>query len=112
MSIEINYTNNEGDHEFLLMKTYELRVKGKVQGVWFRASAKDKALSLGLKGRVWNEKNGDVGIIVQGPEEKLTQFIEWCKEGPRLADVKEVVVEEVFKADTYNDFDITRGKHH
>ena len=92
------------------MKTVMLRIIGKVQGVWFRASAKDKALSLGLKGKVWNEKNGDVGIIVQGPQEKVSLFIEWCKEGPRLADVQEVIVEEVANGNLYNDFDITRGK--
>ena len=109
MSLEINYIHHESDDEFILMKTYELRIKGKVQGVWFRASAKDQAVSLGLKGKVWNEKNGDVGIIVQGPKEKVALFIEWCKKGPRLANVQEVIVEEVSNANLYDDFDITRG---
>lgn len=90
------------------MKTYQLRITGKVQGVWYRASAKDKAISLRLKGRVWNEPNGDVGALVQGNDERIHAFIEWCKEGPPLAEVKDVMVILLPNEEPLGEFEITR----
>lgn len=90
------------------MKTYHLRITGKVQGVWYRASAKDKAISLGLKGKVWNEPDGAVGALVQGSEDIVTEFIEWCKEGPMLAQVDDVVVHEQSITELYQSFEIVR----
>lgn len=93
------------------IKTYRITISGKVQGVWFRASAKDKALELGLKGKVWNEYDGEVGAIVQGPLDKILLFIEWCKEGPPLAKVDEVRDEEVADFDTvYDSFEIAQNR--
>ena len=90
------------------MKTAQLRIIGKVQGVWYRASAKDKALSLGLKGKVWNEPDGNVGAIIQGREEEVSTFVEWCKHGPPLAVVTEVIVEEVSYEFAFTSFEITK----
>ena len=90
------------------MKTYHLHITGKVQGVWYRASAKDKALALGLKGKVWNEPDGTVGALVQGPDDLVSEFIEWCKEGPMLAEVNDVVVSEQPMTESYTGFEITR----
>ena len=92
-------------------KSYQITINGKVQGVWFRASAKDKALSLGLTGKVWNQPDGNVGAIVQGPLNKILQFVEWCKEGPSLAKVDEVIEEELTEVEVqYNSFEITRNR--
>ena len=90
------------------MTTYKIRISGKVQGVWFRASAKDKAIALGLTGNVWNEPNGDVGVIVQGPKNKIHEFIEWCKKGPPLARVDDVNTQEIDAADVYKTFEIVK----
>jgi acylphosphatase len=90
------------------MKTFQLRIIGKVQGVWYRASAKDKALSLGLKGKVWNERDGAVGVLVQGPDHNVSEFIEWCKDGPLLAEVDEVLVDEVAVTEIYTSFEIAK----
>ena len=90
------------------MKTYHLRITGKVQGVWYRASAKDQALSLGLKGKVWNESDGAVGALVQGDDDDILRFIEWCKEGPMLAEVNDVVVDEQAVDEIYSSFEIVR----
>jgi acylphosphatase len=87
-------------------KTYKLRITGKVQGVWYRASAKEKALSLGLTGKIWNAPDGNVEAIVQGPEEKIRSFIEWCKKGPSNADVENVHVTEVSDDSIYSGFKI------
>lgn len=91
------------------MKTYHLRITGKVQGVWYRASAKDKALSLGLKGQVWNEPDGAVGALVQGHEDTVSEFIEWCREGPMLAEVNDVIVHERPMTEIYPSFEIVRS---
>lgn len=92
------------------MKTYHLHITGKVQGVWYRASAKDRALSLDLKGKVWNEPDGSVGILVQGPQDALDTFVDWCKEGPMLAEVNDVVVHEEVFTQVFSSFEITRGR--
>ncbi|HEX5113099.1 MAG TPA: acylphosphatase [Saprospiraceae bacterium] len=91
------------------MVTVSLRISGKVQGVWYRASAKDAAIGIGIKGKVWNERNGDVGVIVQGTREQIDTFIKWCKEGPPLAKVQDVKVEDVNTEEIYNSFEITRN---
>jgi len=56
------------------MRHLNIRVSGKVQGVFFRASTKEQADQLGVKGFVRNEPNGDVYIEVEGDEEKLKIF--------------------------------------
>ncbi|MBX2877434.1 MAG: acylphosphatase [Saprospiraceae bacterium] len=69
---------------------YKLRIIGKVQGVYYRASTKAKAEELDLFGWVKNEPNGDVTAVVEGPLESVEQFMAWCKEGPRMAQVEKV----------------------
>lgn len=76
------------------MKRFTIIVFGKVQGVWFRASARQQALNLGLKGFARNEADGTVYIEAEGPEEKVRQLIEWCHEGPVGAIVTKVRVDE------------------
>ncbi len=73
------------------MKCIQIRIYGKVQGVWFRASTQRKATSLGLTGFVRNEPDGSVYVEVNGPEEEVDQLVAWCHKGPELASVKEVV---------------------
>ena len=91
-----------------VMITVSLRISGKVQGVWYRASAKDAALGIGIKGKVWNERNGDVSAVAQGTREQIDAFVKWCKEGPPLAKVQEVKVENVDTVEIFDSFKITR----
>jgi acylphosphatase len=74
------------------MPTFNLLIKGKVQGVFYRASASEKANELGLGGWIKNRTGGDVEAVVTGSEEALQQFIHWCKKGPRWAKVSDVIV--------------------
>lgn len=69
------------------MKHVSIRVHGKVQGVFFRASTKEKADGLGIQGSVRNENDGSVAIEAEGDDESVDEFIEWCQSGPRLATV-------------------------
>ena len=55
----------------------EITVRGKVHGVFFRASAKIKADELGLWGWVKNEPDESVVIWVEGPEQMVLQMIDW-----------------------------------
>lgn len=71
-----------------------IHVIGKVQGVFFRASAKEKADELGIKGFVKNERDGSVYIEAEGEEALLKEFVRWCKHGPPRAVVFEVKIQE------------------
>jgi acylphosphatase len=92
------------------MKTFQLNITGKVQGVWYRASAKDEAIRLGLRGEVWNNADDSVGVIVQGDDEVIRQFVAWCKKGPPLARVEEVTMTEVHDRKLYTRFEIVRTR--
>lgn len=75
-------------------KHFTIRITGKVQGVFFRASAHDVARQLSITGFVRNEPDGSVYIEAEGDEEKLEKFITWCKKGPPRAVVEDVRVAE------------------
>lgn len=77
-----------------MKKHLKIRVHGKVQGVYFRASAVDKAHLYGVAGFTRNERDGTVYIEAEGEEENLKKFVAWCYIGPPRAVVENVVVEE------------------
>lgn len=72
------------------MKHLKIKVTGRVQGVGFRNAAKHRADQLELKGFARNEEDGTVYIEVEGGEEKLQKFLEWCQEGSDAANVESV----------------------
>ena len=78
-----------------MLKTVSIIVTGKVQGVWYRQSAKEKATELGVSGNVRNQPDGSVAIIASGLTNQLDQFIDWCRQGPPRALVKNVEVTEL-----------------
>lgn len=85
----------------------EIIVKGRVQGVYFRATAKSVADELGIKGEVKNTRDGNVWIAAEASEGTMQQFLEWCRQGPARAEVKEIVVSEG-GLQHYTDFTIGR----
>jgi acylphosphatase len=89
------------------MKTIRLTIKGKVQGVFYRATAKDVADLLGIKGWVKNLPDNNVEITATATEDVLQKFIGWCKQGPPKARVDEVTV-EVLNLEEFNGFRIIR----
>ncbi|HNV86092.1 MAG TPA: acylphosphatase [Candidatus Omnitrophota bacterium] len=68
-------------------------ISGKVQGVFFRAFAKDEARRLRLGGWVSNLSQGNVELLLEGEKGALDQMIEWCRKGPSRARVERVSVE-------------------
>jgi len=77
-----------------------------VQGVWFRASTQAQARQLGLAGQVWNRSDGRVEIIVEGPEEILRKFLDWCGVGPRGARVESLECDWSASIGEFGGFDI------
>jgi len=88
-----------------MQKHFNLNIRGKVQGVWYRYYTRETAQKLGLKGFVRNEKDGSVHAEAEGEEEALTALVEWCKTGPKLARVESVDVKEA-EIQGFSDFEI------
>ena len=89
------------------MPTVHLLIKGKVQGVFYRATAKDVADLIGVKGWVKNLPDNNVEITATAADETLQRFINWCKQGPPKAKVDDVIVEQL-DLEEFNGFRIIR----
>ena len=84
-----------------------ITVIGKVQGVYFRASAQERAIELSLTGEVRNLPDGNVEVIACGSSDNMQQLIDWCHEGPPRAKVERVLVED-WDVRGYDGFKIVR----
>lgn len=69
----------------------QFTIKGRVQGVFFRDSTRRVAQSLGLTGHAINLSNGDVEVLACGEPDAIDALAEWLKDGPRMAEVSEVI---------------------
>ena len=69
-------------------------VSGRVQGVFFRDSARQEAQRLGISGSAKNLDDGRVEVIAEGDQEAVDRLIEWTRSGPSHADVSEVNVSD------------------
>jgi acylphosphatase len=78
-----------------MLQTVSILVTGKVQGVFYRQSTKEKALELGLTGVVKNQPDGNVFIQASGTAEQLNKLVAWCKQGPSRAQVTGVQVKQI-----------------
>jgi acylphosphatase len=67
-----------------------VRIRGRVQGVFFRAEARARAESLGVAGWVRNADDGSVEAVFEGADEQVESLLEWCRRGPAGAGVEEV----------------------
>lgn len=84
-----------------------VRVSGRVQGVFFRQSTKDVAVSLSLTGWVRNEDDGSVLLEAWGSKEKLESLVNWCRHGPSSAKVIDISIEWISKQCDVKGFRIT-----
>ena len=69
-------------------------ISGRVQGVWFRGTTKQKAEQLGIVGWVRNTSDGKVEAVFEGEEGRINEMIEWCHHGPRLSKVENVEIKK------------------
>jgi len=89
------------------MKTnVHVLISGRVQGVWFRASTKEKADELGIYGWVRNTSDGRVEAVFEGEEKKVDEMVKWCHSGPPLAHVEKVEVKKQNPTNTFKEFSI------
>ncbi len=88
------------------MKRIHIFIKGYVQGVFFRAFVRDRAIEMGLTGYVKNLSNDTIEIIAEGHEAKLAELIELCKKGPVGSQVEEVRVNSELYTGEFNQFKI------
>ena len=91
-----------------MQTTLSITITGKVQGVFYRQSTKEKAIELGLKGQVKNLPDGKVQIIVTGTREQLDALSVWCKKGPPRALVSGVEITEL-PLKEFDNFTIVRS---
>lgn len=77
------------------MVTIHCFVSGHVQGVFFRASTKEKALALGLTGWTRNLMDGRVEVLASGEQAQIEKLYEWLKQGPQQAKVTGLTREEL-----------------
>lgn len=76
----------------MALKQAQLVVRGRVQGVFFRASSQREAKRLGLTGWVRNRQDGAVELCVEGEEDEVKEMIAWAHRGPSAARVEKVDV--------------------
>ena len=67
-------------------------IKGRVQGVFFRAEMRSQAYNMGLTGWVRNTWTGNVETVFEGEDQKVQKMIVWCRKGPPVAVVEDVEV--------------------
>lgn len=65
-------------------------VRGRVQGVFYRATAQDFGCALGLTGWIRNLPDGRVEAVLEGPRDRIEDMVDWCRHGPPMARVEAV----------------------
>lgn len=89
-----------------MAKQLQCTVRGRVQGVFFRASAQREARRLGVAGWVKNLPDGSVEILAEGEDEPLREFLAWMQRGPSSARVDRVDTKWRSFTGEYTDFRI------
>ncbi|MCK8827573.1 acylphosphatase [Natroniella acetigena] len=70
-------------------KAIKANVKGRIQGVGYRASTHQKATRLGIKGYVKSTSGNELEVVAEGTEQKLEELVKFLEEGPSKAEVEE-----------------------
>jgi acylphosphatase len=86
----------------------QLKITGRVQGVFYRQSTMETANRLGLTGWAKNCLDGSVEAIFEGEKAAIDQAVEWCKQGPPAARVKDVTVDWQDYVGEFGSFGIRR----
>ena len=91
------------------LKRIQVVVKGRVQGVFFRATAQREARQNGLTGWVKNRRDGAVEMVVEGEEDAVKDFLAWAQQGPSTARVDDVETKWRSYTGEFSDFRIAAG---
>ncbi len=89
------------------MKRVHINILGEVvQGVFFRAKINEKANALDVTGFVRNKDDGSVEAVFEGDDSDVDELLDFCREGPRGAQIEDVeIVEEEYEGE-FEDFEI------
>ena len=89
---------------------YHFVVSGRVQGVFYRASAQQKARQLGLNGWVRNLRTGQVELVACGDRKNIDKLEQWLWLGPKFSEVIEVKSENLSATaiDVHEGFEVHR----
>jgi acylphosphatase len=82
-------------------------VRGFVQGVGFRYSLRRLAESRGVAGWVANRADGNVEAVFEGPRDAVEALVDWCRRGPRGAEVEGITVDQE-QAEGIDGFSVAR----
>jgi acylphosphatase len=90
------------------MDQVRVRIEGRVQGVFFRATTQEKARELGVRGWVANRPDGSVEAVFGGPPDRLGAMLLFCHRGPARADVERVISQAAEEDGLPEPFEIRR----
>jgi acylphosphatase len=88
------------------MISKKVRIKGKVQGVYFRDYTRRQAVSLGLTGWVRNLPDGSVEALLCGNQEQIGSMLRWFHTGSPLSRVDKVIVEDIRTNESHTSFTV------
>ncbi len=91
-----------------MTSAYTVRVRGRVQGVFYRASSADAARRFGVVGWVRNVDDGSVAMHIQGPSAAVDSMLAWTRQGPPGARVDGVEVAPAEVTSGIEGFEIRR----
>jgi len=89
-------------------KTVHVYIRGRVQGVFFRANTKEQAEKQGVQGWVRNMTDGRVEALFEGDARAVDAMVDWCHKGSPLSNVKEVKVQVLTTPVGCPDFKVKR----
>ena len=89
------------------MRTVHIEISGEVQGVFFRATAKEIAKRYKISGWIKNTFDDKVEALITGEKEDIEKFISWCKHGPEKANVENVIITNT-EFQFFNGFEVIR----
>ena len=89
-----------------MLRRVKILVSGRVQGVYFRMFAHNKAKQFGIKGHARNLPDGRVEIIAEADPSSIDHFIKWCHKGPITARVDDVEIFELEADEVLTSFEI------
>lgn len=78
-----------------MSRAVQVRVTGRVQGVFYRRYAAEEAARLGVAGWVSNERDASVLVHAEGEDDAVDAMVAWCREGSPASAVDQLDVEEV-----------------
>jgi len=81
-------------------------VKGRVQGVFYRAHTQRQADRLGVKGYVKNLPDRSVEAVFKGDPQSVSQMVKWCHKGPAASNVEDVLTQNQKDLSNFKNFEI------